>query len=166
MIPFPVNPHRQDPYKNFKFRLYFSPSSIPVAAVSKMSAVKKTTEAIEWREAGGPSVVRKMPGRTKFEPITLEAGVTQDSTFLDWAQQVNSPLGDAANSPLQYRREVIVEVLNMQGNPVIEFTLHRAWPSEFQALPEMDANANAVAIQTLKLEYEGFTLRSVETPES
>lgn len=166
MIPFPVNAHRQDPYKNFKFRIYFSPSSIPVAAVSKMSAVKKTTEAIEWREAGGPSVVRKMPGRTKFEPVTFERGLTHDRAFLDWAQQVNSPLGDAASSPLNYRREVIVEVLNMQGSPALEFTLHRAWPSEFQALPEMDANANAVAITTLKIEYEGFSLRDVETPET
>ncbi len=166
MIPFPVNPHRIDPYKNFKFRIYFSPQSTPVAAVSKMSAVKKTTEAIEWREAGGPSVVRKMPGRTKFEPVTLEAGVTHDKTFLDWAQQVNHPLGDAATSPLNFRREVIVEVLNMQGNPALEFTLHRAWPSEFQALPELDANANAIAIQTLKLEYEGFTVLDIETPET
>jgi len=165
-IPFPVNPHRIDPYKNFKFRIYFSPSSTPVAAVSKMSAVKKTTEAIEWREAGGPSVVRKMPGRTKFEPVTLEAGVTHDKTFMDWAQQVNHPLGDAATSPLNFRREVIVEVLNMQGNPALEFTLHRAWPSEFQALPELDANANAIAIQTLKLEYEGFTVLDIETPET
>jgi phage tail-like protein len=165
-IPFPVNPHRIDPYKNFKFRIYFSPSSTPVAAVSKMTAVKKTTEAIEWREAGGPSVVRKMPGRTKFEPVTLEAGVTHDKTFLDWAQQVNHPLGDAATSPLNFRREVIVEVLNMQGNPALEFTLHRAWPSEFQALPELDANANAIAIQTLKLEYEGFSVLDIETPET
>ena len=166
MIAFPVNAHRQDPYKNFKFRVYFTPSSIPVAALSKMSAIKKTTEAIEWREAGSASVVRKMPGRTKFEAITLEGGITHDKTFLDWAQQVNNPLGDAATSPLNYRREVIVEVLNMQGNAALEFTLHRAWPSEFQALPEMDANANAVAIQSLKLEYEGFTLRDVETPET
>lgn len=166
MIPFPVNTHRIDPYKNFKFRIFFTPSSTPVAAVSKMSAVKKTTEAIEWREAGGPSVVRKMPGRTKFEPVTLEAGITHDKTFLEWAQQVNHPLGDAATSPLNFRREVIVQVLNMQGNPALEFTLHRAWPSEFQALPELDANANAIAIQILKLEYEGFTVVDVETPET
>jgi phage tail-like protein len=165
-IPFPVNPHRLDPYKNFKFRIYFLPMSGPVAAVSKMSAVKKTTEAIEWREAGGPSVVRKMPGRTKFEPITLEAGVTHDKTFIDWAQQVNHPLGDAVTSPLNFRREIIVHVLNMQGNPALQVTLHRAWPSEFQALPELDANANAIAIQTLKLEYEGFTVLDVETPET
>ncbi len=165
-IQFPVNPHRIDPFKNFKFRIYFTPSVTPVAAVSKMSAIKKTTEAIEWREAGGPSVVRKMPGRTKYEPITFEAGVTHDKAFMDWAQQVNHPLGDALTSPLNFRREVIVEVLNMQGAKALQFTLHRAWPSEFQALPELDANANAIAIQTLKVEYEGYTVVDVATPET
>jgi phage tail-like protein len=166
MPRFSVNSHRQDPYKNFKFLVRFSTSPDPVAGLSKMSAIKKTTETVEWREAGGPSVIRKMPGRTKFEPVTLEAGLTHDKAFLDWAEKVNSPLGDGAMSLKDYRREVSVEVLNMQGKKVMTFTLHRAWPSEFQALPEMDGNANAVAIQTLKLEYEGFTLDDSEPQET
>jgi len=166
MPRFAVNSHRQDPYKNFKFRVRFSTSPEPVAGLSKMSAIKKTTEAIEWREAGGPSLVRKMPGKTKHEPVTLEAGLTHDKAFIEWAEKINSPLGDAAMSLKDYRREVIVEVLNMQGYPVMTFTLHRAWPSEFQALPEMDGNGNAVAIQTLKLEYEGFTLEDREPSET
>jgi phage tail-like protein len=123
-----------------------------------MSAVKQTTEAIEWREAGGPSIVRKLAGRTKFEPITLEAGLTHDKQFLTWANQVNNPKGDAAMSLREYRKEVIVEVLNMQGVPVMAVKLRRAWVAEFQLIPEMDANANAVAIQTLKLEYEGYEI--------
>jgi len=166
MPRFVVNSHRQDPYKNFKFRVRFSTSPEPVAGLSKMSAIKKTTETIEWREAGGPSLVRKMPGKTKSEPVTLEAGLTHDRAFIEWAEKVNSPLGDAAMSLKDYRREVIVEVLNLLGIPVMTFTLHRAWPSEFQALPEMDGNANAVAIQTLKLEYEGFTFEDRELPET
>lgn len=164
MPSFVVNTHRQDPYKNFKFRVRFG--NEVVAGISKMSAIKKTTEAVEWREAGGPSVVRKMPGRTKFEPVTLEAGLTHDKAFIQWAELVNSPLGDAATSLKGYRREVVIEVLNMQGKPALVFTLHRAWPSEFQALPEMDGNANAVAIQSLKFEYEGFTLEDVEPTET
>lgn len=156
MPQFNVNAHRLDPYKNFKFRVKWD--NRIVAALSKMSAVKRTTEVIEWRVAADPSHIRKLPGRTKFEPITLEAGLTHDRQFLEWADQVNNPLGDAAVSLLNYRKEVTIEVLNMQGTPVMAFILRRAWVSEFQALPEMDANANAVAIQTLKLEYEGFTL--------
>src|SRR5215208_6508769 len=121
MPRFAVNSHRQDPYKNFKFRVKFGTSTEPVAGLSKMSALKKTTETIEWREAGGPSVIRKMPGRTKFEPVTFEAGLTHDQAFIDWAEKVNSPLGDADMSLKDYRREVVVEVLNMQGTKVMAF---------------------------------------------
>lgn len=156
MPQFNVNTHRLDPYKNFKFRVIWD--NQPVAGLSKMSAVKRTTEVVEWREAGGPSIIRKMPGRTKFEPITLEAGLTHDKQFLEWADQVNHPEGDAATSLKSYRKEVTIEVLNLQGTPAMAIKLRRAWASEFQVLPEMDANANAVAIQILKLEYEGFSI--------
>jgi len=155
MPQFSVNTHRLDPYKNFKFRVKWD--NVAVAGLSKMSAVKRSTEAIEWREAGGPSVVRKLPGRTKFEPVTLESGLTHDKQFMEWADLVNNPNGDAAMSLKNYRKEVTIEVLNLQGTKVMAFTLHRAWVSEFQALPEMDANANAVAIQMIKIEYEGFS---------
>ena len=156
MPQFNVNSHRSDPYKNFKFRVIWE--NQPVAGLSKMSAIKRATEVVEWREAGGPSIIRKLPGRTKFEPVTLEAGLTHDRQFMNWADQINNPQGDAAMSLLNYRKEVVVEVLNLQGVPAMAFRLRRAWVSEFQAVPEMDANANAVAIQTLKLEYEGFEL--------
>ncbi|MBD9526961.1 MULTISPECIES: phage tail protein [Paracoccus] len=166
MPTFNVNAHRIDPYKNFRFRVSWDGRI--VAALSKMSAVKKATEAIEWRAAADAGIVRKMPGRTKFEPVTFEAGLTHDRQFLEWANQVNNPQGEAANSLLNYRKSVRVEVLNMQGTPVMAFNLIRAWASEFQALPELDANANAVAIQTLKVEYETFALDEsvVEPAES
>jgi phage tail-like protein len=159
---FTVNTHRLDPYKNFKFVVSWE--NVPVAGLSKMSAIKRSTEVIEWREAGGPSVVRKLPGRTKFEAVTLESGLSHDTQLIAWADQVNSPLGDAAMSLKNYRKDVTVEVHNLQGTKVLAFTLHRAWVAEFQALPEMDANANAVAIQTLKLEYEGFSVVPVAEP--
>lgn len=161
MAQFSVNTHRLDPYKNFKFRVKWDNQY--VAGLSKMSAVKRMTETIEWREAGGPSVIRKLPGRTKYEAITFEAGVTHDTQLMAWADQVTSPQGDAAMSLKNYRKEVTVEVLNLQATPVLGFVLHRAWVSEFQAIPEMDANANAVAISTLKIEYEGFTLADQPT---
>lgn len=161
MPMFNVNAHRIDPYKNFRFRVSWDGRT--VAALSKMSAIKKATEAIEWRAAADAGIVRKMPGRTKFEGVTFEQGLTHDRQFLEWANQVNNPLGEAANSLVNYRKTVRVEVLNMQGTPVMAFNLFRAWVSEFQALPEMDANANAVAIQTLKVEYENFVLDEAVT---
>ena len=161
MPMFNVNAHRIDPYKNFRFRVTWDGRT--VAALSKMSAIKKATEAIEWRAAADAGIVRKMPGRTKFEAVTFEQGLTHDRQFLEWANQVNNPQGEAANSLVNYRKTVRVEVLNMQGTPVMAFSLLRAWVSEFQALPEMDANANAVAIQTLKVEYENFILDEAVT---
>lgn len=154
MALFSVNSHRSDPYKNFKFRVLID--GRPVAGLSKMGALKKTTEAIEWREAGDPSIVRKMPGRTKHEAITLEAGLTHDTTFEDWANLVNNLEGSAAMSLAKYRKDIAIEVMNLQGTPVLRFNVRRAWVSEYQATPEMDANANAVAITMIKIEHEGF----------
>lgn len=155
MPQFSVNSHRIDPYKNFKFRVILD--GRPVAGLSKMGALKKTTEVIEWREAGDPAIVRKLPGRTKFEPITLEAGVTHDTTFEEWANLVNNLEGSAAMSLAKYRKDLLIEVLNLQGTPVLRFRVRRAWVSEYQATPEMDANANAVAITSIKIEHEGFS---------
>lgn len=155
MPQFSVNSHRIDPYKNFKFRVVLDGRA--VAGLSKMSALKKMTEVVEWREAGDPSIVRKLPGRTKFEPITLEAGVTHDTTFEEWANMVNNLEGPAAASLARYRKDLMIEMLNLQGNPVLRFRVRRAWVSEYQATPEMDANANAVAITSIKIEHEGFS---------
>jgi phage tail-like protein len=153
---FSVNSHRIDPYKNFKFQVVWD--NEPVAGLSKMSALKRTTEVIEWRAAGDSSIVRKLPGRTKYEPITLEAGLSHDQKFMEWADRVNHPQGDAAASLVNYRQDIVLNVLNLQATVAMSFKLSRCWVSEFQALPEMDANANAVAIQTLKFEFEGFEL--------
>lgn len=154
MPQFSVNSHRNDPYKSFRFRVLLD--GRPVAGLSKMGALKKTTEAIEWREAGDPSIVRKLPGRTKFEPITMEAGLTHDTTFEEWANLVNNLDGSAAMSLAKYRKDLLIEVLNLQGTPVLRFKVRRAWVSEYQATPEMDANANTVAITMIKIEHEGF----------
>lgn len=161
MPQFTANTHRIDPYKNFKFRVKWDNQY--VAGLSKMSAIKRSTEAIEWRVAADPSPVRKLPGRTKFEPVSLEAGLTHDQQLLAWADLVNNPQGDAAMSLKDYRKEVTVEVLNLQATPVMALILHRAWVAEFQVLPELDANANAVAIQMIKFEYEGFSFDPVVT---
>ena len=161
MPMFNVNAHRIDPYKNFRFQVVWDGQV--VAALSKMSAVKRMTEAIEWRAAGDSAIVRKMPGRTKFEPVSLERGLTHDRQFVNWANQVNNPDGSPANSLLNYRKTVRIVVHNMQATPVMAINLRRAWVSEFQALPEFDANANAVAIEMLKLEYEGFDIDEAVT---
>jgi phage tail-like protein len=156
MAQFSVNTQRFDPYKNFKFRVKWDGRY--VAGLSKVSALKKSTEVIEHREAGDPSVSRKSPGRTKYEPITLERGVTHDLEFERWANKVwNFGAGLGAEVSLKdFRKDIILEVYNEAGQPVLAYKVFRCWVSEYQALPDFDANANAVAIQTLKLENEGW----------
>jgi phage tail-like protein len=156
MAQFSVNPERFDPYKNFKFRVKWDGRY--VAGVSKVSALKRTTEIVEHREGGDPSMSRKSPGRSKYEAITLERGVTHDTEFEKWANKVwnyGSGLGSEV-SLKDFRKNVIIELYNEAGQLVIAYKVFRAWVSEYQALPDLDANANAVAIQTLKLENEGW----------
>ncbi len=156
MAQFTVNPRRFDPYKNFKFRVKWDGRY--VAGVSKVSALKRTTEVVKHREGGDPSITRKSPGRTDFDAVTLERGVTHDPEFENWASKVwtlGGGLG-AEVSLKNFRKDIILEVYNEAGQKVIAYNIHRCWVSEYQATPEFDANANAVAIQHIKLECEGW----------
>ena len=152
MAQFTVNASRFDPYKNFKFRLKWDGKY--VAGVSKVSALKRTTEVVKHREGGDPSSSRKSPGRTEYEAITLERGVTHDKEFEQWSNKVwNYGAGLGSEVSL---KDVIIEVYNEAGQLALSYHVFRAWVSEFQALPDLDANANAVAIQHIKLENEGW----------
>ena len=156
MAEFTVNAQRFDPYKNFKFRVKWDGRY--VAGVSKVGALKRTTEVVKHREGGDPSSSRKSPGRTEYEPITLERGVTHDPEFEAWANKVwsfGSGLGSEV-SLRDFRKDVIIEIYNEAGQLVIAYKVFRCWVSEFQAAPDFDANANAVAIQHIKLENEGW----------
>jgi phage tail-like protein len=158
MAQFSVNTTRLDPYKNFKFRLKWDNQY--VAGVSKCSALKRTTEVIKYRSGGDPSTSHKMPGRNEYEAITLEQGLTMDLTFHNWAALVwnfGAALG-AEVSLANFRKEVYLEFYNEAGQLVIAYKIHRCWVSEYQALPDLDANGNAVAIDHIKIENEGWEL--------
>jgi phage tail-like protein len=164
MAQFTVNAQRFDPYKNFKFRVKWDGRY--VAGISKVSALKRTTEVVKHREGGDPSSSRKSPGRTEYEAITLERGVTHDPEFEKWANKVWS-LGAGLGAEVSlrdFRKDLIIEMYNEAGQVVLAYKVYRCWVSEYQSLPDLDANANAVAIQHLKLEHEGFE-RDVEVPE-
>jgi phage tail-like protein len=152
-----AKPNRFDPYKNFKFRVSFGDGKY-VAGLSKIGALKRTTEVVEHREGGDPSTSRKSPGRNKFEAITLERGVTHDTEFERWANKVwNFAGGPGAESSLaDFRKNIVIDVFNEAGQKVISYKVYRCWVSEYQALPDLDANANAIAIQHIKLENEGW----------
>jgi phage tail-like protein len=156
MAQFSVNTQRQDPYKNFKFRVKWDGKY--VAGISKMTALKRSTEVVEHRAGGDPSASRKSPGRNKYEAITLERGLTQDMNFHVWAGLVwnyGAALGSEV-SLANFRKDIYLELYNEAGQLVIAYKVYRCWVSEYQALPDLDANANAIAIEHIKLENEGF----------
>jgi phage tail-like protein len=156
MAQFTVNARRFDPYKNFKFRVRWDGRY--VAGVSKVSAGKRTTEVVAHREGGDPSSSRKSPGRTEFEAITLERGVTHDTEFEKWANKVwNLGSGLGAEVSLEdFRKDIVLDIYNEAGQLVIAYKIFRCWVSEYQPFAELDANANATLIATLKLENEGW----------
>ncbi len=154
MAQFTVNTSRFDPYKNFKFRVKWDTKY--VAGVSKIGMLKRTTEVVKHREGGDPSSSRKSPGRTEYDAITLERGVTHDLEFEQWANKVWNINSGVEVSLQDFRKDITIEVFNEAGQPVLAYHVFRCWVSEYQALPDLDANANAVAIQHIKLENEGW----------
>jgi phage tail-like protein len=156
MAEFSVNATRFDPYKNFKFRVKWDGKY--VAGISKVGSLKRTTEVVKHRNGGDSSSSRKSPGRSEYEPITLERGVTHDVDFEQWANKVwNYGSGLGSESSLKdFRKDIILEVYNEAGQLAIAYKVYRCWVSEYQPMPELDANANGVAIQTIKLENEGW----------
>ena len=158
MAQFSVNTQRFDPYKNFKFQVFWEGNTTPIAGVSKVSMLKRTTEVVKHREGGDPSSSRKSPGRTEYEAITLERGVTHDKEFEQWANKVwnfGAGLGKEV-SLADFRKNIIIVIYNEAGQKAISYKVYRCWISEFQAIADLDANANAVLIQHMKLENEGW----------
>ncbi|HEU4822305.1 MAG TPA: phage tail protein [Nitrososphaeraceae archaeon] len=156
MTEFTVNPTRFDPYKNFKFRIKWDGKY--VAGLSKMTALKRITQVVKYREGGDPSSSRKSPGITEYEAITMERGVTHDLEFEKWANKVwdyGAGLGSEV-SLKDFRKDIIIELCNEAGQVVMAYNVYRCWVSEYQALPDLDSNASGIAIQTIKIENEGW----------
>jgi phage tail-like protein len=160
---FPVNAHRFDPYRTFKFQVIIDGKV--VAGLKKMGALKKKTEPVKWRASNDPSHERILPGGTSYDPVVLEQGLTHDPVFENWANLVNNVEGDGAVSLKNFRKDIVVNVLNLQGQVALSYKVFRAWVSDFQALPDLDAGAtNAVGIQSITLQHEGWQ-RDTSVPE-
>jgi phage tail-like protein len=154
--PFTVNINRFDPYKAYRFLVYLDTSTTPVAGLSKVTGLKRSSDPIEYKEGGNP-VIRKGLGRTKYDPITLERGITHDKDFEDWANAAQVlDKGSPSTSLKALRKEVRIDLLNEEAQPVHRYIVHRCWVSEYQALPDLDAGQNAIAIEHIKLENEGW----------
>jgi phage tail-like protein len=154
MAMFNVNPHRQDPYKNFKFRVKWDGKYI--AGISKISGLTRITEPVVHRDGGDRSSFKISPGTTSFEPIMLERGLTHDPEFENWANLVFNIQGDNSISLKNYKKDMVIDLFNLQGSLVMSFMVYRCWISEYQPLAELDANNNGVAIERIVLQHEGW----------
>jgi len=157
---FVVNANRIDPYKAYKFRILWDfkndNNPLPVLGVTKVGSLKRTTEVIKHKEGGDNGIERKMPGRTTWDAITCERGITHDTAFESWANMVHQSAGDPAMDLANFRKELILEVLNEKGHVAHRYFLHRCWVSEFSATPGLDANTSAIAVESIKIELEGW----------
>jgi phage tail-like protein len=162
---FAVNAHRHDPYRTFMFQVVIDGQV--VAGLRKMTALKKKTEPVKWRTAGDPTHERVLPGGTSYEPVTLEQGLTHDPVFEQWANLVNNLEGNAGMSLKDFRKDILINVLNLQGHVAIAYKLTRAWVSDYQAIPDLDAGSmNTVGIQSVTLQHEGWSRdRDVSEPQ-
>jgi phage tail-like protein len=165
---FPVNTQRAVPYASYRFQIFFGASTEAVAAVNKVTALKRSADVIDFRE-GGHNVIFKGLGRMKYDPVTLERGITQDKTFINWADSAQRlDNGNPIVTLSQLRQDIRIQLMNEEGQPVLGFILHRCWVSEFQALPDLDAGANVIALEHVKVENEGWEVdpKVVEVPET
>lgn len=157
---FTINAHRHDPYKNFKFRVLWPENlggiAVPILGVSKVSPLKRTTEVVTHRNGGDNSRDHKSPGRTSYEGITMERGITHDTEFEKWANLVHHYDGDTSIKPEKFKKDLTLEVMNEKGHVALRYLLSECWVSEFTAVPDLDANANAVAIESIKIELESW----------
>lgn len=156
---FETNAHRKDPYKNYKFVIKWDTEAGPqktIMGVSKISALKRTTEVVTYRSGGDNSRDHKSPGRTSYEGITCERGITHDLDFEKWAKKVHSYAGDTSMDLVGFKKNLILEVMNEKGHVALRYHLYDCWVSDFTAVPDLDANANAVAIESIKIELESW----------
>jgi phage tail-like protein len=155
---FTVNSNSDDPYKTFKFRVKWGGRY--VAGLSKVSGLTRTTEVVTHREGGDPSSAHSSPGQTQYVPITLERGVTHDLEFETWCNKVwafANGSGEQQVSLKDFREDITIELYNEAGQKVLAYNVYRCWVSEYTAMPaDLDASANTVAIQSIKLQNEGW----------
>jgi len=152
-----VNTKEIIPYSNFKYLIFFEEKKEPVAGMNKMSVLKRTNEILDWRMGGNSNTAHNLAGKTKYEPITFESGLSLDSDFEDWAQRVNNLDTQLAENDNNFKREMNIEILYLDRKVVLRYNIHSCWVSEYIAISDFDTNSNAILIQHLKLENEGWS---------
>jgi phage tail-like protein len=147
-----------DPYRKFKFLVKWN--NAVVMAVHKVSSITKSIDPIDWRTGGDSNFSAKVPGLTKWEPITLERGLSADTAFQEWMVLVNkyTKAGLGADEAVHaFRKNLNIEMYSLQNELVMTINVYNAWPSKL-TIADFDAKANELAIEHMELQNEGWDL--------
>ena len=153
-----------DPYRKFKFLVKWEGQY--VMAVHKVSSITKSIDAIDWRTGGDSNFGAKVPGLTKWEPITLERGLSADAAFQKWMIEVNryTKAGGQENEAVHnFRKNLQIEMYDLQNDLVMTINVYNAWPSKL-TIADFDAKANELAIEHIELQNEGWDLTPGAAP--
>jgi phage tail-like protein len=150
-----ANTERHDPYKSFRFEVEISGNMVfAKAGFQKVSGLKMNTDVVEYREGGDNLTVSKSPGLTKFDPITLERGMSEDTDMWDWASKIFH-IDETSHSQVKYRANVKIKLKGRNGAVVKAWEIPNAWISKYET-GEFDAMGNNVMLETIELQHEGF----------
>jgi phage tail-like protein len=162
MAQFTKNPQRLTPYANFRFQILFDTDV--VAGVSKVGGLSRTTQVIKHREGADPRAIHLAPGQTEYGPLTFERGVSYDKAFDQWANKTfdyQNSIGPAPTTPntslLDFRKTITINIYNEAGQKVLAYIVYNCWVSEFHAMSELDGSGNALVIESITVQNEGWT---------
>lgn len=159
----PKTAQQLTPFPNFRFKVKWDVDGqyVYVAGLNRVSALSQSTKVIRHRDGGDPSTMHVAPGQTEYSPLTFERGVSYDTYFEAWANNVydykNSKASTGDTTSPDFRKTFILEVYNEAGQKVMAYTVYNAWVSELQFLSDLDANGEAaILIQSMTIQNEGW----------
>ena len=138
---------RNDPFRNFKFRLEID--GISQANFSEVTIGETATDAVDYREGTDPSHVRKLDGLTKYGNITLKWGVTTSMDLYNWHKAI------VAGQIQSNRKQVAIVVQDESGADKARFVVSQAWPVKYQP-SALNGKGAEVFVELLDLANEGF----------
>ena len=135
---------RSDPYGIAHFEIEID--GMRESGFLKVSGLEGRVEVEEYRE-GGDFGVRKAPGSVSYSNIVVSRGMTSSTELWDWWERVRN--GDVD------RRNLSIVMLDDSRQAVARWQVQSAWPVRYSA-PDLNAESDDVAIETLELTHEGI----------
>ncbi len=120
-------------------------------AFRECTGLGSNNEVVDYKASGpkGEYVMKKVPGRMTWNPITLKRGITDAMDMWKWRKVVEQGKIDEA------RKNGSIVMFNQQGQEIARWNFVNAWPSKITG-PAANANANEIAIEEMEIVHEGY----------